>query len=109
MSSIPLVLSQARMSVSQTGTGLSAAKKGDDPERVGAAAHEFEALLIGQMMRQVREASSSGEGDQSTSSILEMAEQQLAQALTAGGGLGLAKLIVQGLNRPIGQAGPPAQ
>jgi flagellar protein FlgJ len=71
----------------------------DDPRKVTKAAQEFEALLIGQMMRQVREASSLGDGDQASSSIMEMAEQQLAQVLAAGGGLGLSKLVVKGLDR----------
>jgi Rod binding domain-containing protein len=68
-----------------------------DPAKVRDAAKQFESLLIGQMLRQVREASSLEPGDQSATAILEMAEQQFAQVMAANGGMGLAKLIVQGM------------
>jgi peptidoglycan hydrolase FlgJ len=71
----------------------------NDPAKVKDAATQFEALLIGQMLTQVREASSLEEGDQASMSVREMSEQQLAQVMAANGGLGLANLVVQGLSR----------
>ena len=68
-----------------------------DPAKVRDAAKQFESLLIGQMLRQVRESSNLEPGDQSSSAILEMAEQQFAQVMAANGGMGLANLIVRGL------------
>lgn len=65
------------------------------------AAGKFEALLIGQMLKSARSADSggwSGEADQSTSSIMDMAEQHLAELLGAQGGLGLARMVVTQLS-----------
>jgi Rod binding domain-containing protein len=73
-----------------------------DPERLkrSGAAKDFEALLIGQMLHSVR---SDGSGwldngdDQSSDAAFGLGEQELAKALSAGGGLGLAKIIEPGL------------
>lgn len=72
----------------------------DNPGKILESARQFEALLIGQIMRGMRESAGgwlgSGE-DQAGASIAEFAEQQMAQVLSAGGGFGLASLIAQGL------------
>lgn len=73
------------------------AAQGNSPERIKDAAKQFEALLIGQLLKDAREARGDQE-DQTTTSIQEMSEQQLATAMTSGGGLGMAKLIIGGLN-----------
>jgi Rod binding domain-containing protein len=74
----------------------------DSPTSVADAARQFEALLITQLLRAARGESEgwlgSGE-DQTASSAMELAEEQFAQALAARGGLGLANLIVSGLER----------
>jgi flagellar protein FlgJ len=79
-------------------------QKTDDPERIRDAAQQFEALLLGQMLRSVRESAgnwlstgdgSSGAGDCAT----DFAEQQFAAAMAQQGGLGLATLITEGLKR----------
>ena len=73
----------------------------DSPEKIRRAASQFEALMIGQMLKSAHEAASgdwTGTSDDETgSSILEMAEQQFAQTLASSGGLGLAKMVVNGL------------
>lgn len=73
-----------------------------DPAKVKETAQQFEALLIGQMMKSARESSAGGWGgesaDKAGDSMRDMAEQQLSQLLAAGGGLGLAKLVVQGIS-----------
>ena len=75
----------------------------DTASRIREAAAQFESLLVSQMMKVAREARQSEE-NQTEDAIMEMAEQQLASAIAAGGGLGLAKLIVQGLNQQGDQA-----
>ena len=78
------------------------AKKTDDPARVRDAAQQFEALLIGQILRSVRERGEGwlGSGDGSSSDCAtEYAEQQFAATLAKQGGLGLADLISKGLRR----------
>ena len=78
--------------------------RADSPEKIKEAAAQFEALLIGQMMKSMRESSSGGwmgeSGDSSSMSILELADEQLERVLAARGGLGIARLVVQGLQQP---------
>jgi flagellar protein FlgJ len=77
-------------------------KKADDPAKVRDAAQQFEALLIGQILRSVRESGGgwlgSG-GDPSGDCATEYAEQHFATTLAQQGGLGLADLISKGLRR----------
>ena len=82
--------------------GLDAPSKGDSPEKIEQAAKQFESLLIAQLMKSMHEAGSKGwlgEEDESSDCAMEMAEEQFAQALANGGGLGLSRLIIQGLNK----------
>lgn len=85
---------------------LPSASLGDSQERVRDSAREFESLLIGQIMRTMREASGgwlNSADDQAGNSMAEFAEQQMARVLCAAGGFGLAALVEQGLTRS-GQA-----
>ena len=64
------------------------------------AAQQFEALMIGEMMKSVRESSESGwlgssGDDPSTDQAVEMAEQHFAKALAMSGGIGLSKMVEQ--------------
>jgi peptidoglycan hydrolase FlgJ len=64
------------------------------------AARDFEALLISQMLRSIREEGSGWLGtgdDDSGATAVGFGEEQLAKALTKGGGLGLSKVIASGL------------
>ena len=81
------------------GAGLSAAA-GNNEQKGLAAAKDFEALLIGQMLRSVREEGSGWLGtdnDEAGSAAYSLGEDQLAKAMAAGGGLGLSKVIAAGL------------
>ncbi|MBV8808767.1 MAG: rod-binding protein [Acidobacteriaceae bacterium] len=73
------------------------------PEKIHDAAQQFEALMIGEMLKSVRESSSDGwlgSGDSDASDSAEsMAETQFASALAAGGGIGLAKMIESNLTK----------
>ncbi len=65
-----------------------------------SAAQDFEALLIGQMLRSIRDEGSCwlGTGDDDAgATAVGFGEEQLAKALTKGGGLGLSKVIASGL------------
>lgn len=76
------------------------------------AASQFEALLIGGMLKSARESDTEGclgaGGDGANETALSMAEEQLAQAMSARGGLGLAKIIVEQMSRSqsIGESQP---
>jgi flagellar protein FlgJ len=72
------------------------------PRNLEEAATQFEALLISQMLKSSHEEGESWLGtddDQTESSMTELAEQHLSQALAAQGGLGLSKVVVQQLER----------
>jgi len=83
------------------GTQPGAARQKDDPAKIRAAATQFESLLIYQMLQSARASGGtgvSGDGDSGdTSSLVELGEQQFAQALACGGGLGIAKMVIAGL------------
>jgi flagellar protein FlgJ len=90
--------------VNRTQSSISSTNPRDTPEKIQKAAKDFEALLIGQMLKSVRESSMGGgwgTSDQSGDVALDMAEQQLAQLMASNGGLGLARLISKGLENAI--------
>lgn len=78
-------------------------------------AQEFEALLLGQLLKSMRESSGAGwmgtGSDASASSIADFAEQQVAGVMARSGGFGLAALIAKGLEQKAStpeSAKPPA-
>lgn len=78
-----------------------------DTAKARDAARQFEALLIGQMLRSVRESSGWGQSDAAGECATDFAEQQFARVLAEQGGLGLAALIAAGLERkPAAPAAP---
>ena len=75
-----------------------------DPKKVAKAAKDFEALMVGQVLKIARESSDggwlgTGNEDQAGGLAMDIAEQQFAQAMAQGGGLGIAKLVTDGLAR----------
>lgn len=82
----------------------------NDPARVKQAAEQFEALMIGQMMKSISEAEESGpmaeEKDQAGSSALQLAQEQFAKALAARGGLGLASVFTKSFPAKDSRSGP---
>jgi len=82
---------------------LPAARAKDDPAKIKAAATQFEALLIGQMLKSMHDSEGGWLGtgdDESASSAMEYGQEVFAQALAAKGGLGLASLVAKGLQQP---------
>jgi Rod binding domain-containing protein len=74
----------------------------DTPEKIRKAATDFEALLIAQMLKSARESGGgmtgdADEQDETNSTLVELGEQQLAQALSSSGGLGIANMVIAGL------------
>lgn len=90
-------------SVSPALSGAAAAgKTKDQSAKIKDAAQQFEALMIGQMLKTAREASGDGgwfgTGEDSTGQIpMEMAEQSLATTMAKQGGFGLTKTISRDL------------
>jgi Rod binding domain-containing protein len=75
------------------------------PTRVEGAAKQFEALMIAQMLRTARE--NTEDQDSSSSTMLDIADQQFSQVLANNGGFGIAQLIVKGLNQGQADASHP--
>ncbi len=90
MSALPSISGDA-WGLRETGPGGSPSR-----ERIRESAQQFEALLIAQMLRQAREAATEESGE-IMATVMEMAEQRLAEVMAAQGGLGLAGLIVRQL------------
>jgi Rod binding domain-containing protein len=85
-------------------TDLTVARTKDDPSKIKAAATQFEALLIGQMLKSMHDAEGGWLGtgdDESASSAMEYGQEIFSRALASNGGLGLASLIVRGLQPPV--------
>ena len=82
-----------------------AARPPDDPAKVKDAAKQFEALLIGQMMKSMHDSEGGWLGtgeDTSSSSAMEYGQEIFAQSMAQNGGLGLANLVAKGLQKPAG-------
>lgn len=84
-------------------TGLASSHKTDSPEKIKDAASQFEALLIGQILKTAHEDSDQGslggDSDPASASAMDFANEYFARAMAAKGGLGLTKMIVAGLER----------
>jgi peptidoglycan hydrolase FlgJ len=79
------------------------------PSRVKDAAQQFEALMIGQMLRSVREAAKDSDSDSSGDTMIDLADQQFSKLMSQNGGLGLAQMIVKGLNHENRQQHPESK
>ena len=81
--------------------GVAAIPK-DDPTKIKESAKQFEALLIGQLLKSMRDSEGGWLGtgaDESSSSAMEYAQESFAQALAARGGLGLAAMVEKGFEK----------
>ncbi|WP_017942435.1 MULTISPECIES: flagellar assembly peptidoglycan hydrolase FlgJ [unclassified Thioalkalivibrio] len=94
---------QARAAMASDPSGLQDLARGaraGDQKGLEAVAREFEAMLIGQMLKQMREASL-GDGlfdnDQSKM-YLEMQDQEFAKAMSQGDGIGLRDALMRQLS-----------
>ena len=79
---------------------LSEPRAQDDPAKIRDAAQQFEALLIGQILKDISASAGNGglgDPDAASGSMLEMANESFARAIAARGGLGLAEMVVRDL------------
>jgi Rod binding domain-containing protein len=98
--SLPASAAPARSSASQANAnrGVSA---GQAP-RIAHAAKEFESVLLGQWLQSAEKSfgsvpGGSDEEDSGGEQMQSFAMQQLATAITASGGIGIARLVSQAL------------
>lgn len=88
--------------ISSLGVLTPATNPKSSPNKIKDAAEQFESLMFAQLLKTARESGSSGwlgtgEEDEPGQTSIDLAEQQLASVMAKGGGLGLTKLITQGL------------
>jgi Rod binding domain-containing protein len=75
-----------------------------DAAKIHTTAQQFEALLIGELLKTSREAGQSGwlgtgDNDEAGQIGMEVGEQEFARMLAASGGLGLSKTIEAGMRQ----------
>jgi Rod binding domain-containing protein len=84
-------------------TGVASSPKKDSPEKIKDAASQFEALMIGQIMKAAHgdsdEGAFGGDADPASASAMDFANDYFARAMAAKGGLGLTNMIVAGLEK----------
>ena len=101
----PIGASGSQKAASATINALGKVRPKDDPARIVSAAKQFEALLIGQMMKSMHDADGGWLGtgdDESASSAMEYGQEIFAQSMAQNGGLGLADVVAKGLQKPPG-------
>lgn len=93
----------------RTASLLSEAKHGD-AKSLRKVAQEFEALLLDQVLKAARAANMGDEyfDSDATRTFTGMLDEQYAQALSRGPGIGLAEIIVRQLELTQGVKKPPA-
>jgi len=98
------------LSPSANGFTPAAAGQKDSPEKVRAAATQFESLMIGQVLKTVHEDSDGGwlgtGDDKAASSATGMADDYFARSLASHGGLGLAQMISKSLEKRTAATAP---
>lgn len=74
----------------------------DSPEKIREAASQFEALLIGEILKASQSEGGGWMGDESDAagaSTADFASEHLARSMASQGGLGLKDMIVKSLAR----------
>jgi Rod binding domain-containing protein len=90
------------------GAAAATGTTGKNPEaKIKDAAQQFEALMIGQLLKSAKGDGESGgwlgagEDDQTGQSAVDYAQQQLASVISKNGGIGLTDFIVHGLHKKV--------
>ena len=90
------------MTIPPISAGIPSARSTDSPEKIKDAASQFEALLIGQILKTAHEDSDGawgGDSDPASASAMDFANDYFARAMASKGGLGLTNMIVKGLEK----------
>jgi len=77
--------------------------KSNDPRALHQAAQEFEALLIGQLLKSMK-LSESSDGSGAASSMMDFAQDSLARLISQNGGIGLAHFLESSLSQSVASA-----
>ena len=89
---------------------VATAHKKDSPAKIKDAASQFEALMIGQILKAAHGDSDDGglggDTDPASASAMDFANEYFARAMAAKGGLGFTKMIAAGLEIQSTQTTP---
>ena len=73
----------------------------DQVKKIKQTTQEFEAVLLRQMLRELRSTAINTNNKSSHSNYLEMADEQMANQLAAQGGMGFGKAMAQQMIQQI--------
>jgi Rod binding domain-containing protein len=73
----------------------------DQVKKIKQSTQEFEAVLLRQMLRELRSTAINPNNKSSHSTYLEMADEQMANHLAAQGGMGFGKAMAQQMIQQI--------
>ncbi len=97
-----------------TALGTAGIHTPDSPQKIHQAASQFEALLIGEVLKSAQSGDSQGwlgsgeDEDNGGASAMEFATDYFAQAMASKGGLGLSRMIEAGLKPKAVNSSSPA-
>lgn len=74
-----------------------AGPKNGDTKKTEAAAKQFEAILLNELLKSAHAADE--DDDSQTTAVSDYSQQQFAQTLAERGGLGIAKIVLAGLEK----------
>lgn len=96
-----------------TGLNVNAASQaGELPRNLQQAAESFEALFLGNLLKSARDArdgAALGESDQASGSMMDMAEEFLAQEIAKGGGCGMASMVMKQMEQRATVSAPASE
>jgi Rod binding domain-containing protein len=70
-----------------------------DPRIIRQVAHEFESLLIEQILKSVKLGEFSEDGNSASGSMMALAQENLARLISQNGGIGMASFLEKALNQ----------
>jgi Rod binding domain-containing protein len=73
----------------------------DHVKKIKQSAQDFEAVLLRQLLREVRSSSLTDSSKSSNSTYLQMADEQLANQLAAQGGFGFGKSMAEQMLKQV--------
>ena len=73
----------------------------DQVKKIKQSAQDFEAVLLRQLLREVRSSSLTDSSKSSNSTYLQMADEQLANQLAAQGGFGFGKSMAEQMLKQV--------
>ncbi len=76
----------------------------DQVKKIQKTAQEFEAVLLRQMLRELRSSALTSNNKGSNATYLEMADEQMANHLAANGGMGFGKAMAQQMIQQVQSA-----